>query len=349
MLALVRSGDSEEAVELRDVPEPDPAPNEAVIEVGAVSLNRGELTLLAMRPDGWRPGQDVGGVVLHPAADGTGPHRAAAVVAWVDEAGWGQRVAAPTSRVVALPETVAVEAAATLPVAGLTALRTLRIGGQLIGQRVLVTGAAGGVGRFAVQIAAMLGAEVVAVARNAERGSGLRDLGAGEVVPDVESAAGTFDLILESAGGPSLSAAVDRLSPEGIRVVRSSQVYESEPVGPPQPEYLNAVIEVATELDPRTLLRAVQDVETSLGRVRGERWGPRTIDIDILTFGDREIDESDLVVPHPRMHERSFVLLPLGELESDPKLPGGRSMSRLRLGPDSMLGVEPFAPPLRVP
>ena len=219
MLALVRSGDSEEAVELRDVPEPDPAPNEAVIEVGAVSLNRGELTLLAMRPDGWRPGQDVGGVVLHPAADGTGPAQGEAVVAWVDEAGWGQRVAAPTGRVVELPETVVVEAAATLPVAGLTALRTLRIGGQLIGQRVLVTGAAGGVGRFAVQIAAMLGAEVVAVARNAERGSGLRDLGAGEVVPDVESAAGTFDLILESAGGPSLSAAVDRLSPEGILVV----------------------------------------------------------------------------------------------------------------------------------
>lgn len=148
----------------------------------------------------------------------------------------------------------------------------------------------------------------------------------------------------------TLQRAVDRLAAtEGIRVVRSSQVYESEPIGPPQPEYLNAVIEVATELDPRALLRAVQDVETSLGRVRGERWGPRTIDVDILTFGDREIDEPDLVVPHPRMHERSFVLLPLGELEADPKLPGGRSMSRLRLGPDSMLGVEPFAPPLRVP
>lgn len=219
MLALVRSGDSEEAVELREVPEPDPAPHEAVIEVGAVSLNRGELTLLAIRPDGWRPGQDVGGVVLHPAADGTGPSQGAAVVAWVDQAGWAQRVAAPTGRVVELPETVSVEAAATLPVAGLTALRTLRIGGQLIGQRVLVTGAAGGVGRFAVQIAAMLGADVVAVARNAERGLGLPDLGAAEVVHDVESAAGTFDLILESAGGPSLSAAVDRLSPEGILVM----------------------------------------------------------------------------------------------------------------------------------
>ena len=219
MLALVRSGNSEAAVALREVPEPGPAPNEAVIEVGAVSLNRGELTLLAIRPDGWRPGQDVGGVVLHPAPDGTGPPQGAAVVAWVDQAGWAQRVAAPTGRMVELPETVAVEAAATLPVAGLTALRTLRIGGQLIGRRVLVTGAAGGVGRFAVQIAGMLGAEVVAVARNAERGSGLRDLGAAEIVHDVEAAAGPFDLILESAGGPSLSAAVDRVSPQGILVM----------------------------------------------------------------------------------------------------------------------------------
>jgi NADPH2:quinone reductase len=219
MLALVKSGNSEAAVALREVPEPGPAPNEAVIEVGAVSLNRGELTLLAIRPDGWRPGQDVGGVVLHPAADGTGPPQGAEVVAWVDQAGWAQRVAAPTGRMVELPETVAVEAAATLPVAGLTALRTLRIGGQLIGRRVLVTGAAGGVGRFAVQIAGMLGAEVVAVARNAERGSGLRDLGAAEIVHDVEAAAGPFDLILESAGGPSLSAAVDRVSPQGILVM----------------------------------------------------------------------------------------------------------------------------------
>jgi NADPH:quinone reductase-like Zn-dependent oxidoreductase len=219
MLALVRSGDCEAGVALREVSEPDPAPNEAVIDVGAVSLNRGELTLLAIRPDGWRPGQDVGGVVLHPAADGTGPPKGAAAVAWVEQAGWAQRVAAPTGRVVELPETVAVEAAASLPVAGLTALRTLRIGGQLLGRRVLITGAAGGVGRFAVQIAGMLGADVVAVARNRERGSGLRDLGAAEVVHHVESAAGSFDLVLESAGGPSLSAAVDRVSPEGILVM----------------------------------------------------------------------------------------------------------------------------------
>ncbi|HEX2030273.1 MAG TPA: zinc-binding dehydrogenase [Actinomycetota bacterium] len=219
MLALVRSGDAQAGVALREVPEPEPAPDEAIVAVGAVSVNRGELTLLGIRPDGWRPGQDVGGVILRPAADGSGPPEGTAVVAWVDQAGWAERVAARTGRVVALPETVPVEAAATLPVAGLTALRTLRIGGHLLGHRVLITGAAGGVGRFAVQIAAMLGAEVVAVARNAERASGLEDLGAAEVVHEVDSAAGPFDLILESAGGPSLSAAVERLSEEGVLVL----------------------------------------------------------------------------------------------------------------------------------
>ena len=219
MLALVRSGDSEAGVALREVPEPDPAPDQAVVGVRAVSLNRGELALLASRPDGWRPGQDVGGVVLRPAADGTGPPEGTGVVAWVDQAGWAERVAAPTNRLVEVPQPVAVESAATLPVAGLTALRTLRFGGQLIGQRVLITGAAGGVGRFAVQIAAMLGAEVVGVARNAERASGLRELGAGEVVHDVRSSGGPFDLVLESAGGPSLSAAVDRVSADGVVVM----------------------------------------------------------------------------------------------------------------------------------
>jgi 2-amino-4-hydroxy-6-hydroxymethyldihydropteridine diphosphokinase len=126
-------------------------------------------------------------------------------------------------------------------------------------------------------------------------------------------------------------------------------VFETEPVGPPQPAYLNAVIEVRTTLDPRGLLDAVQAVETTLGRVRAERWGPRTIDVDILTFDDRTVDEPDLEIPHPRMHERGFVLVPLGELDGDPMLPEGRRLSEIRLSPDVVFGVRPFAPPLPVP
>jgi 2-amino-4-hydroxy-6-hydroxymethyldihydropteridine diphosphokinase len=135
---------------------------------------------------------------------------------------------------------------------------------------------------------------------------------------------------------------------DGVEVARSSRVFETEPVGPPQPAYLNAVVEVRTTLDPRGLLEVAQAVENALGRIRAERWGPRTIDVDILTFDDRTVDEPDLEIPHPRMHERGFVLVPLGELDDDPMLPGGRRLSEVRLSPDVVFGVRPFAPPLPV-
>jgi 2-amino-4-hydroxy-6-hydroxymethyldihydropteridine diphosphokinase len=146
-----------------------------------------------------------------------------------------------------------------------------------------------------------------------------------------------------------LREAVRRLDAEpAVEVVRSSRVYETEPVGPPQPAYLNAVLEVRASGTARELLEACRRVEDALGRVRAERWGPRTIDVDVLTFDEQTIDEPDLVVPHPRMHERGFVLVPLGELEADPMLPGGRHLATLRLAPDVVMGVRAFAPPLPV-
>jgi 2-amino-4-hydroxy-6-hydroxymethyldihydropteridine diphosphokinase len=149
-----------------------------------------------------------------------------------------------------------------------------------------------------------------------------------------------------------LQRAVDLLDEApGVRVLRSSRVYETDPVGgPPQPPYLNAVVEVETDLAPPDLLRAAHDVEQALGRVRTLRWGARTIDVDILTYGREEIrsDRPDLEVPHPRMHERGFVLVPLLELDADPALPGGRRVSDLRLDALVLGGVRPFAPPLAV-
>jgi 2-amino-4-hydroxy-6-hydroxymethyldihydropteridine diphosphokinase len=133
---------------------------------------------------------------------------------------------------------------------------------------------------------------------------------------------------------------------DGVAVVRSSRVYETEPVGPPQPRYLNAVVEVSTTLPAEGLLDACLAIERRLGRVRSERWGPRTIDLDLLTLADERIDLPGLVVPHPRMHERAFVLAPLLELEADPPLPGGRRLADLRLGPEYLTGVEAVAPPL---
>ena len=145
----------------------------------------------------------------------------------------------------------------------------------------------------------------------------------------------------------NLRRALRLLEDRGVRVLRSSRVYETDPVGgPPQPDYLNAVVEVETGGTARELLTNCLETERALGRIRKERWGPRLIDIDVLTFGTQEIEEPDLRVPHPRMHERGFVLIPLLELDADPALPGRRKAHSLRLGTLSLAGIRPFAPPL---
>jgi NADPH:quinone reductase len=219
MRALVNRGDGTASVDVAEVPEPSPAENEVLIEVGAMAVNRGELRLLSMRDQGWRPGQDVAGTVAAAAPDGSGPPPGTRVVAWPEQAGWAERVAVPSSHVAVLDESIGLAEAATLPVAGMTALRALRIGGDLSGRRVLITGGAGGVGRFAVEIAAGWGAHVTAVASGADRAEGLGALGSSEVVEDIEAAEGEFDLILESAGGRSLEAAVKLVAPGGTVVV----------------------------------------------------------------------------------------------------------------------------------
>jgi 2-amino-4-hydroxy-6-hydroxymethyldihydropteridine diphosphokinase len=144
----------------------------------------------------------------------------------------------------------------------------------------------------------------------------------------------------------NLQAAADELDGiDGVHVVASSRVWETPPIGPPQPDYLNAVLRVETERSPADLLEACRRVEADLGRVRHERWGARTIDVDVLLFDARTVDEPDLVVPHPRLTERAFVVLPLLELDPDPVLPDGRRVRDLRVDTD---GAAPFAPPLAV-
>jgi NADPH2:quinone reductase len=227
MLAVVNSPNAAAPVELREVPEPQPAPNEALVEVRAFSLNRGELRLLQIRPEGWRPGQDISGVVLRAAADGDGPRAGERVVALTDNAGWAERAAVPAHRMAVLPDNVLIEEAAALPVAGLTALRTLRHGAPLLGKRVLVTGAAGGVGHLATQIASRSGARVTAVVGGPERGRHLR--GAGEIVEGIDKARGNFALILESAGGSSLAAAIAHVDAKGTIVVFGNSSGEPTP------------------------------------------------------------------------------------------------------------------------
>lgn len=102
-------------------------------------------------------------------------------------------------------------------------------------------------------------------------------------------------------------------------VVALSPIYETDPVGGPEGQgpYLNAVVELDTHLSPRELLDWCHRLEDAAGRVRAERWGPRTLDVDVLLVGDLTVEEPDLIVPHPRMWERDFVLKPLRDLAPD--------------------------------
>src|SRR5437667_11289280 len=198
MLALVNTPNGKAPVELRQVPEPASGLHEALVAVQAFSINRGELRSFRNNEEGWIPGQDISGIVLRQAADGSGPPAGTRIVALMDEFGWAERAAVPTQRIAVLRDTVSFAAAAALPVAGLTALRTLRHGAPLLGKRGLITGAAGGVGNLAVQLAAHSGARVTAVVGSRERARVLDGLGAAGSATDITEAQGRFALILES-------------------------------------------------------------------------------------------------------------------------------------------------------
>ena len=113
-------------------------------------------------------------------------------------------------------------------------------------------------------------------------------------------------------------------------IIDQSSFYETKPLGPQnQPDYINQVIAVATQLSPHELLKALLNIELQMGRIRLERWGARIIDCDIILFGDLVIQTSDLIIPHPEMKNRSFVLYPLAEIAPDLVLPSGESLSNL--------------------
>ena len=230
MRGLVIVSDAEWRLARQEVEPPTPTPEEALVAVATSSVNRGELSLLKVRPAGWRPGQDIAGVVVEAAADGSGPVAGTRVVGLVDQGGWSQQVAVPTGRLVELPAEVSVEQAAALPLAGLTALRTLRLGDALLGRRVLITGAGGGIGNLQVQLAAAAGAHVTAVSTRADAATVLGGLGASHVVGSVEEAAGPFDLIAESVGGKSLAGAIGSVAPGGTIVMLGTSSAESTPL-----------------------------------------------------------------------------------------------------------------------
>jgi NADPH2:quinone reductase len=227
MRAVVYDPTARANLRLDDVDEPEVGASEALVEVEAIALNFGEIHFIEhMRKPGEVPGWDAAGVVTQAAADGSGPSVGARVVGFNGQGGWAQRRAVATENLAELPQWVDPEEAAALPVAGVTALQALHALGSVVGRRVLITGASGGVGRFAVQLAARAGAHVIAAVGSPSRGEGLTELGAAEVVVGLAGLRPVFG-VLDNVGGQLLSEAFSLVDDGGS--VQSIGMASNEP------------------------------------------------------------------------------------------------------------------------
>jgi NADPH:quinone reductase len=216
MRAVVYDPQARANLRISDVDEPVAAAAEALIEVRATALNFGEVHWIdRMRKPGEVPGWDTAGVVAQAATDGSGPPVGSRVVGFNGAGGWAQLRAVPTENLAVLPDSVDFGQAAALPVAGVTALQALRALGPVVGRRVLITGASGGVGRFGVQLAARAGAHVIAAVGSAARGEGLAQLGAAEVVVGLAGVAEPVFGVLDNVGGPLLAEAFSLVADGG--------------------------------------------------------------------------------------------------------------------------------------
>ncbi|WP_369214277.1 zinc-binding dehydrogenase [Streptomyces flavofungini] len=217
MRALVVEHGEAGPVRFADVDEPVPSRGEALVEIRHIALNFGELNYVHQWPAGAVHGHDAAGVVVRAAPDGSGPPEGTRVAVGMSPHAWAERVAVSPASLGTVPEGVELADAAALGIAGVTALRVLRTR-SLLARDVLVTGASGGVGHFAVQLAALAGARVTALVGSRDRAAGLRELGADRVLTDLTDLTETehrFDLVLDTVGGPLMAQAWSALAEGG--------------------------------------------------------------------------------------------------------------------------------------
>ncbi|MBU1801124.1 MAG: zinc-binding dehydrogenase [Actinobacteria bacterium] len=274
MRALFFNADAPHRLEFGVAPQPVPRPHEVIVDNVAVSLNFGEVAFHTPGPGprtvlGW----DSAGVVSRAAADGTGPPVGARVVTFGWQGGWAERRAVATNDLAVVPASLDLGATSALPVAGVTALQALRRLGPVAGRRVLVTGASGGVGRFAVQLGARAGAHVIASVGSEARGRGLTQLGAAEVIVDVEDLSTPVFGLLDTVGGPQLATLLGKLEPGGIvqwigRASRESLILEVpriEQHAPWRLEHFTVTTPFGPDLETLIALLAADDLDSNIG------------------------------------------------------------------------------------
>jgi NADPH:quinone reductase len=222
MQAVVIDPQSPQRVGFRSVEPPAPRATEALVNVKAISVNRGEVVYRVQGTAGTRLGWDLAGVVEQPAAEGPGPARGTRVVGLLPAGAWAEQAAVPVDALAELAPSVTFAQAAALPTAGLTALAAIEHGRGLIARTVLVTGASGGVGLIACRLASLAGARVVGQVRRSRSAPLAEQAGADHVVVGESMAAsqpfGPFDLIVEQLGGQALAEAMAQLAPGGTCV-----------------------------------------------------------------------------------------------------------------------------------
>lgn len=217
MRAILVDPAVEGGLRLGEAPEPEARPDQVLVRAQHLALNYGDLNGAKNRPAGFIPGWDASGVVVRAASSGGGPAEGARVVTTMSsQAGWAELRAVDLDEVAVVPDDVELGVASALPVAGVSALRALTRSGALLGRRVLVTGASGGVGRFAVQLAALGGAHVIASVGSVARGEGLRELGAAEIAIGLEGVTAPVHVVIDNVGGPQLVGAWRLLGEGGV-------------------------------------------------------------------------------------------------------------------------------------